>query len=46
MDYLDELVEIPEGMPNYSLLLYKGDRIAFDLGLRDYLNEKKREKDE
>jgi hypothetical protein len=40
MDYLDSLYDVPGG---YGLLLRKGDPVAFELGLQEWLSEQPRE---
>lgn len=41
MNYLNELY----GIPNYGLLFYKGDPIAFQIGLREWYQNLSEEDD-
>ena len=41
MNYLDDLVDIPETMPYYGPLLYRGDPVAFQIGLQEYFAERR-----
>jgi hypothetical protein len=44
MEYLDEVAPVPDGMPCYSLLLQKGDPVAFQCGYQDYKLQQKHSK--